>query len=921
MGISTVEDKRAEKIFYEDTILFFFVSLCFIVMVNRVIIIVTTLIMLGACSVKKNTWRSRAWHNVNSEFNVKFNGGESFKQGIKKAESHQVADYAELLPVFIFADEGIPGQVTGDMERAIDKSNKLVTKHSITVKPKKKKGAMSKKEREFYNRREFNSVVDDAYLLSAKASLYLQNYVQAIAALDYLLLEFPKASAVNEAKIWLAVALTNSGDVERVPALLDEVSREKKLSRYKRSIMRAAYANYHIRQQQYAEAATDLEKALKVERRKANKIRYRFVLANLYSRLNEPSKAGQHLERIIKLSREYEQVFSARLMLASAYDPSSKRDIRKALLRMLDDEKNKDYADRIYFALAQAERAAGNDAAAVSYLQKSIAAEESHPRQRGYAYEMLGNYYHNGKDYAGAYDNLMSAAEALGASYSRYTEIYDKALSLEKVAKNWKIVHLQDSLQRIAKMPASERDKLIDEIINKIIEEERKAAEEQRYQQLFINQQEQARYSNTLLSKNTSGQWYFYNVNSINTGRGAFNMRWGKRRLEDNWRRKDRSDLSAIGTDEEEEGEETDKKTELSNKSREYYLRDLPLTPEAMEASNNKLRPALFGLGEAYMNDVHELQMAINTFEDLNRRFNKHEFLASTYYYLYKLYNELNNLAQSEHYKKLLITEYPQEPLAQMLANPNYLKEQQTLHDNIETLYAEAFNLYRTGKYAEASQVAAQINERYPQNLIQSQIALLRAFTMAQTGSIGAYKRALADIVKQHPTSDAAKTATNLLSVLDESVLKYNTALQQSEQPAVAVAEDTSSAKVKYVLNLDGEHYFGILFDRKQSSNELLFAIETHNADRFLDENYETAVRELPKGYAMVVVKTFADGQTAAQYAQLLDDDKILQPFSATAFRRLLITSENLELLAKTGEIVDYLDFFNMYYAHLFPKN
>jgi hypothetical protein len=875
----------------------------------------------GACSVKKNTWRSRAWHNVNSEFNVKFNGGESFKQGIKKAEGHQVADYAELLPVFIFADEGVPGQVTGDMERAIDKSNKLVTKHSITAKPKKKKGAMSRKEREFYNRREFNAVVDDAYLLSAKASLYLQNYTQTAAALDFLLLEYPKASAASEAKIWLAVALTYSDDVDRVPTLLAEVSREKKLSRYKRSILHAAYANYYIRRQLYAEAAADLEKALKAERRKANKIRYRFVLANLYGRLNEPAKATLHLEKIIKLSREYEQVFSARLMLASAYDPSSKRNMRKALLQMLDDDKNKDYADRIYYALAQAERAAGDDSAAVSYLKKSIDAEESHPRQRGYAYEMLGNYCYDGKDYAGAYDNLLSAAESLGASYSRYQEIHDKALSLEKVAKNWKIVHRQDSLQRIAKMPAAERDKFIDGIISKIVEEERKAAEEQRYQQLFINQQEQARYSNTLLSKNTSGQWYFYNVNSINTGRGAFNMRWGKRRLEDNWRRKDRSDMSAIGTDDEEEGggEEETKKTELSNKSREYYLRDLPLTPEAMEASNNKLRPALFNLGEAYMNDMHELQMSVNTFEDLNKRFNKHEFLASTYYYLCKLYNELGNLEQSEHHKRLLIAEYPQEPLAQMLANPNYLKEQRVLHDNIESLYAEAFTLYRNGRYAEASQAAAQINERYPQNLIQSQIALLHAFTMAQTESIGVYKRALSDIVKLYPTSEAAQTATNLLSVLDESVLKYNAALQQPEQPAVAVAEDTSS--VKYVLNLDGEHYFAFLFNSKQNSNALFFATETYNADYFLNENYETDIRELPKGYAMLLVKTFADGQAAAQYAQRLGESEIMQPFNTTDFRRLLITSENLELLVKTGEIVDYLDFFNMYYAHLFPKN
>jgi outer membrane protein assembly factor BamD (BamD/ComL family) len=891
--------------------------------ITRWIIILAAASLLASCSTKKNTWASRAYHNVNSEFNVKFNGAESFKQGMKKAETHQVDDYSELLPVFIFADEGIPGQVTGEMERVIDKGNKLVVKHSITAKPKKKRGAMTQKDREFYNKREYNAVVDDAYLLSAKASLYLQNYDIAIIILDYLLLEYPKESAVNEAKIWLAVALTCTNELDRVPALLDDAGKVKKLRRRERALLHAAYANYYIKQRDYQKATESLDKALKEERRKANKIRYHFILTSLYRQLDVPANAILHLKKIIKSSNDYEQVFSARLLLAGIHSPDAKHDMRKELLRMLEDEKNADFADRIYFALAQAEQAMGNDSAAIAYLQKSIQAESSNMRQKGYAHEALGNYYYKHKQYANAYDHLVLAAEALGATFSRYNEINEKALSLEKLAKNWKTVHREDSLQRIARLPVAEREKLITDAIEKIIEEERKAAEAQQQQQFFINQQEVARYSNTASNAKT-GKWYFYNTNSINSGQAAFNMRWGKRRLEDNWRRKDRGEISLTATNEEEAEQDTSRKAEVSNKSREYYTKDLPLTPEAIQASNDKIRPALFGLGEAYMSDVDEKLLSIETFESLNSRFPEHEFTATVYYYLYKLYTATNNHAQSEHYKQLLVANYPKEPLTQMIINPRYLEEQQAIHDNIERMYEDAFLQYKEGRYAEAVRTATQINEQYPQNLIQPQIALLCAFSVAQTESRGVYKQALANLVKQYPNSEEAKTATALLTALDEKALQYTApavaAATQTAPSAQTTADSSAAAKTNYTVNHEGAHYFAILFESKPG-NDLLFALETYNAEQFLDQNYEVSIRNLAKGYAAALVKTFANRQDAAAYAQKLADEKVLTLFDPVTFRWLLITPENLELLANTGQVIDYLEFFNTEYANDIPAN
>ncbi|MDR2802503.1 MAG: tetratricopeptide repeat protein [Prevotellaceae bacterium] len=192
-------------------------------------VIAALLLCAAGCSTKKNTWSSRAYHNVTSEFNVKFNGNESFKEGVRKADKYMPEEYEQIPPVFAYAYKEIPGMVSGEMDRAIEKCEKLILKHSITAKPAKKPdNSASRKERDFYNRKEFNSVVDDACLLSGKAHLYLHEYDKAVLIFDHLLTEYPKSSAAPEARMRLAAALIHTGNLERSLALLDAAGKEKK---------------------------------------------------------------------------------------------------------------------------------------------------------------------------------------------------------------------------------------------------------------------------------------------------------------------------------------------------------------------------------------------------------------------------------------------------------------------------------------------------------------------------------------------------------------------------------------------------------------------------------------------------------------------------------------------------------------------
>ena len=79
-------------------------------------------------------------------------------------------------------------------------------------------------------------------------------------------------------------------------------------------------------------------------------------------------------------------------------------------------------------------------------------------------------------------------------------------------------------------------------------------------------------------------------------------MKWGERKLEDNWRRKNKQTLSSLAPGRETEGDSVNGGGTpiFDNKSREFYLVNIPLTDSAMEQSHLRLEDALFIMGVIY---------------------------------------------------------------------------------------------------------------------------------------------------------------------------------------------------------------------------------------------------------------------------------------------------------------------------------
>jgi tetratricopeptide (TPR) repeat protein len=871
---------------------------------------------------------------VTAYYNVYFNGRESLKQASKKAEAIESQNFDEILPVFAFEYEQVAGLVSGEMQRAIDKGDKTVAKHSITVKPKRKKN-MTREQREFYNKKEFNRFVDDAQLITGKAYVYMHEYAVAEEKFAFITTEYPKETSAYDAQAFQAVVLAQDKQYVQAEDLLVSLTRKKDLPRKTEPLLNEAFADLYIKQGKYQEAIPYLEKALKRAKGKNKKIRFHFILGQLYQKTSNNSKAVEHFSKVLKKNPPYLTAFNAEMAMAYTYNPETQRgNIRKILEKALKNEQNANYHDQIYYAFAKLEETEGNIPEAKQYYRKSVSATGVNTRQKGLSYLALAEYHIKDGDYIGAYTCYDSSAIMLGADHSLYEEASSKAGKYRKLALNMKVVEREDGLQKLASLSQDDLDKLIDERIQQAENEKKKIAEEQeRLKKLKAD----------IDAQSSQGQWYFYNLTSLELGKTDFAMRWGQRKFEDNWRRKNRGIQAQSEYDLESENEETADVTQPDVTDREAFLANIPQTDEAKNASNEKIVTAMFNIGEAYRDDLNDLTKATETFEDLIRRFPGNSLLAETYVALFEIYTKTGDSNKAGYYKNLMLQNYPNNPKVLAATDPGYIGRVKAQEASEENDYYAALNYYTSNRLADAYITSSNGLTKYPSGRLVPQFTLLKVLSDNYNGDIVRYKAALDDVVKKYPGNTAATYAQNVLTELEKSEFKWITETKPAETKDATQQTDTnqkpqseqqtvqetvtpkyfiqfnkqaaSTIKSKYSIE-DGAHAFVMITDAKVNMNRLRFNILSFNTTNYIEENYDVKIADFVDNKMIIMTKIKDREAAIGFFNQISNDKKAFSSLTVNDYIAFIILESNLELMRKGTSFLDYVDFFNKIYTY-----
>jgi len=866
----------------------------------------------SSCSVEKNTGMSRNFHNMVSRYNIYFNGKESYKKGLKKIDRQFKDDFSKVLPVFKYGDEKIASTITSDMDRAILKASKVITLHSITAKPDTKGRELSESDKEFYDRSEFNDWVDNSYLLMGKAQTLKLDYFLAIKTFKYLNREAQEKAIMYESLAWLAFAYNQLDNFEASGKILIELIEDPEFPKELNSLFFSVYADYFLKQENFPQALEMLEQALNFEKNKKRKYRLTYILAQVHEKNGNEQQAYKLYAKVVRMNPPYDMTFNARIRQAESFDLTLENvsEIKKILRKMLRDEKNVEYQDQIYYAYGQIALKEQKREDAIDYFRKSANASVQNNRQKGISFLSIADLYFVSDEYVPAQAYYDSALMNLSSEYPGFELIGRKAANLTHLVSNIKIIEREDSLQMLAAMSPINRMAFIDQIISDLREEERKRLEQQA--ELPFNQSdyyEAERRVNQQL--NQSGKWYFYNPAVVDFGRNEFKKKWGNRELSDHWRRKNKS-VSEMNIAEIVDGEKgfnsDDQKVEDKEKyNRDYYLQPIPLTDSLMRISDKRIENAMFTKGSVYMSDLKDYPRAIESFEELIKRFPDTGHLLSSYYYLYDLHNKTGNNSMSGYYKNQILEKFPQSEFAQVLGDPDYLKRRNEKEMEVYKLYEQVYIAYLSNQFDYVIRECNQAFSSFPNHELLPKFRLLKAYAVGSISDVQGFKEALQEVVELSPDGEEKNRANELINHFNNMVPELK-------------KEDEQKESIQIYQFLAEESHIVVLAIEEGSvnMNQLVFDLINFNFDKYPQTEFLTEKQTMDNGVRLVTINGTGNAEAAITYYNaLMKENSIEEDLKSTSYKVFIISETNFKVFIEHGVVSVYEIFFNDNYGSL----
>ncbi len=765
------------------------------------------LMLACACSNSKNTTSTRAFHNVTSRYNVVFEARQSYLAGLKAVDDNLKADYTDLLPVYRFDAPDAAPIASPYMDACVEECGKNILKHSITAKPSRRysRVGMSYADQDFFNKPEFCKWIDDTYLLMGKANYVAADLDRAESSLQLGITRFRHEPTKFEAQLWLAKTYWAQKKYDEALELLDKLVKDLRHPKKLDSDIHKVYAQIAVSRHKYDDAIDHIKESLALTKKKPEKAWLTYILGDLSRLAGRYPEARKCYEQVVKMRQDYQMIFNAKINLAVVFTPGDNVEkIRHSLEALAKDEKNEPYRDQIYYALAEMEYRNENINAALVDYRRSAQYSSTNNVQKAKSYMAAAGIYFDRNDYINAgifYDSTMSY---LPKTYSDYDAVSQKAKNLSELIRYIRAAEHQDSLQRVAKMSEGERNKLISNIILDVINAE-EAAKLQQSQPYYSSRDNSygVEYTGQDGNPGFSGKWYLYNVTALNYGRSEFLKKWGNRPLEDNWRRKNKSEAAVSGDEDEEESEKGD--STLTNKMPAYYLRELPLTDSAMQASVSKEADAWFAAAGVYEEKIDDIDKAIETLLYINGHHPDHYLKPQCLYQLVKLYAKKGEQQLSDYNKQLLISQYPETGYAKILNDPNYLNTVARRKDEASRHYEQVLDAFAAGRYQEAKDLCVAGQEKYSDLRIMENLIYMEARSYGRMRETDKMKERLEYLIERFPSSKLVSYAQGKLGALESGnfeTAQFSNVVDASHHVLAAVVDgdDQRAGQLKFQL-------------------------------------------------------------------------------------------------------------------------
>lgn len=870
------------------------------------------ILILEGCSTENNSFINRTYHGTTAKYNGYFNANELIKNSLNTFKENKKEDFYTILPVESVPNEKEVEGMLPAIDTAVVKCTKVIRNH-----------CMPSMDRPEGKKVEYNRYIDENWNLIGQAYYYRRDFETSTKNFEFVRELFKNDKSTYIARIWLIknkIALEKIDEARAIILEMDEIiekqekeeaiklnlivktkmlfakkekNKEKNPPKITKSLKAEYYfskGSFYILEENYPKAIEALEKAIKLSKNKQDKIRGHFILGQLYSLNKNPENAKNHFNLVVKSpATPFEMQFNARINRAFL---GRDEKVKKELTKLLKDEKNADYRDQLYYALADIALQEKNKPEAINLLHKSTYYSTTNKRQQAVSYERLGTISYQDKQYVKAQKYFDSCTNVMPETYPNGDEIRKKATKLKKLVESVTIVETQDSLLRIANLSEKDREAYIKKTIKKIKEDAaRKEREDKAKMQAKIAKQIAEEQNNP-----SSNKWYWNNAKTKADGFSEFKKNWGVRENEDDWRRSEKIVLTQSDTSTKNKSNVSKTNEQIDTLTIDYLSKKLPLSKQDVDSALYKLVAAEYDAGIIYKEQLNEGKLASNCFQDiLNRKFSSNYNLLAAFQ-LYKM-NE-KDASKSAPHRNYILTNYPNSDYANYLRDPNFFIKQKEQEKKNEEYYLTILEKYRQKNYAEVINACIQ-SENNPEETFKAKFLLLRSMaTAASTEDKKSIIPILNELIKNYPGSPESIKAKEMADIIEKGYSKYEPVVFKKEFPFT------------YEEN---EPLWIILFlDKNSNSNAAKNKIASFNDEAFEKMEITVSSKLYEQDQSVIILKTFTQTEGDSYINTFKSDSKYIKEYKDLPI--YMISQDNLKVLFENKNLDIYKDFYQEYF-------
>ena len=895
------------------------------------------------CSTQKNTSASRWWHSFNARYNTYYNGSLAYIDASLEKENGNKDNFTEMLPLYTVGNKASRELGKGNFDRAIEKCQKAIKLHSIKKRPEwNKSRKKNAKDIEWLNRREYNPFLWKAWLLMGRSQFMKGSFDEAASTFAYMSRLYATQPAIyGKARAWLARCYVEQDWLYDAEDVITKIKRDSLNWRAQKD-WDYTYADYYIRTGRYQEAIPYLRKVIKHEGRRKQRAREWYLMGQLQTAVGNRQAAYKAYRSVIRQQPPYELEFNARIAMTEVMATGKWKQMVGRLKRMARNDNNKEYLDQVYYAIGNIYMNQKDTVQAIAAYEKGNAKSTRNGIEKGVLLLTLGDIYWAKEDFSNARRCYGEAIGLLDKDRKDYKQLSDRSKILDELVPHTDAVHLQDSLQALAKMSEKDRNAAIDRVIEalkKKEKEERDAQAEAEAQRVQAQNGGSANADQRNNIKNNNQQqknaiWYFYNPMAVSQGKATFQKLWGKRENVDDWQRVNKTVVAQAQGVEDMTDEMRDSlanvaqmEDSLANVAdsaqndphkREYYLAQIPFTEEQVEASNLLIMDGLYNAGVIFKDKLDNLVLSEKELRRLADDYPTYEHMDNAYYHLFLLYSRMHQPQTAASYLEKLKSGFPDSEWTTLLSDPHFVENSRYGVHLEDSLYAATYDAFKADKFMEVKNNVQISATRFPLGANRDKFIFFDGMAKLNSGDAKGCVNDMKTVVDKYPKSEVSTLAGMIVNGVNAGRKLHGGKFDISDvwERRAEVMSDSDSIKTrKFTAERNVDFSFIIAYQTDSiNENQLLFELAKYNFSNFLVRNFEIA-REEVEGLERMVISGFKSYDEALQYARQLYSNKNILRLTRKA-RAIIISDSNKELL---GTQYSYNDYDKFYEKHFVP--